>query len=389
VSRFLFVVPPLAGHINPAVSVAEELAARGHEIAWAAHERIARPLLPEGATVFPLPETISDEALEALHRPSGTRWIGRLRVVWEELFLPLARAMLPEVEATIEAFRPAALLVDQYAVGGALAARRSGLPWATSAAIWFPLSPFLDGLPAARNWLVAQLDGLQREARLEPVVWPDRSPQLVIVYTTRDFVGEEPPLPEHYRFVGPAISGRPEPAGFPWDALLPARRLFVSLGSVQAGAGARFYEALVEAFGGGAVQVVAAAPPELFPAVPGNFVIQGLLPQVALLPHVDAVVCHGGFNTVSEALAHGLPLVVAPIADDQTLNAHCVVQAGAGVRLRFGRIDAGSLRQAASAVLEEPSYRDAARRIAGSFREAGGAASAAAALEALAAHTAA
>ena len=34
-SRFLFVVPPLTGHINPTVAVGAELTARGHEVAWA------------------------------------------------------------------------------------------------------------------------------------------------------------------------------------------------------------------------------------------------------------------------------------------------------------------------------------------------------------------
>ncbi|MYW45964.1 glycosyltransferase, partial [Streptomyces sp. SID161] len=34
-SGFLFVVPPLTGHINPAVGVAARLAAYGHRVAWA------------------------------------------------------------------------------------------------------------------------------------------------------------------------------------------------------------------------------------------------------------------------------------------------------------------------------------------------------------------
>ena len=36
-SRFLFVVPPLTGHVNPTASVGGELLARGHEVAWVGH----------------------------------------------------------------------------------------------------------------------------------------------------------------------------------------------------------------------------------------------------------------------------------------------------------------------------------------------------------------
>ena len=53
-SRILFVVPPLTGHINPTVAVGAELAARGHDVAWAGHQAALRSLLPEGARVFPV-----------------------------------------------------------------------------------------------------------------------------------------------------------------------------------------------------------------------------------------------------------------------------------------------------------------------------------------------
>ena len=54
------------------------------------------------------------------------------------------------------------------------------------------------------------------------------------------------------------------------------------------------------------------------------------MPQLALLRHVDAVVCHGGHNTLCEALALGLQLVLAPVRDDHPLVADQVVAAGAG-----------------------------------------------------------
>jgi UDP:flavonoid glycosyltransferase YjiC (YdhE family) len=50
---------------------------------------------------------------------------------------------------------------------------------------------------------------------------------------------------------------------------------------------------------------------------------------------MSAVVCHGGHNTVCEAVAHGVPLVVTPIRDDQPIIARQVADAGAGIRLHF------------------------------------------------------
>src|SRR5260370_31070573 len=51
-SRFLFVVPPLTGHVNPALGIARALAARGHDVAWAASETLLRPMLGLDATVY-------------------------------------------------------------------------------------------------------------------------------------------------------------------------------------------------------------------------------------------------------------------------------------------------------------------------------------------------
>jgi UDP:flavonoid glycosyltransferase YjiC (YdhE family) len=98
------------------------------------------------------------------------------------------------------------------------------------------------------------------------------------------------------------------------------------------------------------------------------------------------VVCHAGHNTVCEALAHGIPLVVAPIRDDQPIIAQQVVDAGVGVRLKYGRVNSDEIVEALLAVLETPSYRQAALRIQASFQAAGGPSAAADRLESLANH---
>ncbi len=101
------------------------------------------------------------------------------------------------------------------------------------------------------------------------------------------------------------------------------------------------------------------------------------VPQLDLMPRLSAVVSHGGNNTVCEALAHGVPLVVAPVRDDQPVIGEQVVRTGAGLRVRFGRVSAPALRESIVSVLDEPSFRVAARRLRGDFAAAGGAVAAA------------
>ena len=147
----------------------------------------------------------------------------------------------------------------------------------------------------------------------------------------------------------------------------------------------RFFAAAAEALVSQGVQGVLVAPPELVPDVggPEDLIVQPWVPQLALLEEVDAVVTHAGHNTTCEALAHGLPLVVAPIRDDQPVVADQVVAAGAAVRVRFGRVKPAELAAAVHQVLHEPTYRQGAERLQASFEAAGGPAAAAASLEQL------
>jgi MGT family glycosyltransferase len=379
VSRFLFVVPPLTGHVNPTISVARALAARGHRVAWVAHRSRVGPLLPEGAELIPL----DDEGLpDPARRP--VRGLASLQFLWEEVLVPLARAMFPGVVRAIEAWRPDLLVVDHQAVGGALAARVCDRRWAsfctTSASVSDALAPF----PRVKDWLEGLLVDLQRSVGLPAVPDADLSPRRVIVFSTEALVGASAPFPAHFRFVGPSISDRPEREPFPWEALAPGPRVFVSLGTVSADRGQAFYRAVAAAMGELPLQCILAAPPDQLPAPPPNFIVRARVPQLALLATVDAVVCHAGHNTVCEALAQGLPLVLAPIRDDQPVVADQVVRAGAGVRVKFGRVDGPTLRRAVELVLATPGPRAAARRLAEGFRAAGGAPAAARLLEELA-----
>ena len=383
--RFLFIVPPFTGHVNPTVSVARMLEANGHEVAWVGYGRAIGALLPPKAKLFALDDDQSTQAIADLRqRGHGVRGIASLQFFYQEYLLPFTRLMLPGVLEVVRSYRPDVLIVDQQAFAGTLAARCTEKRWATfcttSATVIDPLS----GLPEVKRWANEQVAVLEREVGLAPSGQSDLSGELVIVFSTQDFVGQTEGWPSSFHFVGPSIQCRPDATPFPWEKLDKRPRVFASLGTVSAEAGDHFYAALVEAFKDSDLQVIVAAPPERLPGAPANFLVRERVPQLALLPQMDAVISHGGHNTVCETLANGIPLVVVPIRDDQPIVANQVVRAGAGIRVRFGRIASRALRDATFEVLEKPRYRQAADRIGRSFAAAGGAKAAAALLEGLA-----
>ncbi|KOG49717.1 glycosyl transferase [Streptomyces decoyicus] len=426
--RVLFVVPPLVGHVNPTIAVAAELTARGHQVAWTGPAAALAPLLPAGSLLYAAGDGDAADSTDVLHgRWRDLRGIAALRFLWAEVLIPLARAMLPGVHTAVEAFAPDVLVADQQALAGPLVARRHGLPWATSATTSAEFTRPFDGVPKVGEWVAQRIAALLAESGA-PSGWDPRfSPHLVLVFSTPALIGGGAPAligdgspeligdggpsgngarasgaadgtpgaavrpggrryPPHYVFVGPAFGARPSAHDFPWHRLDPGRaRVLVSLGTLNREAGARFYPAVLRAADALAdrAQLILAAPVDLAGTVPDHLVHQEYVPQLALLPHLDAVLCHGGHNTVCEALAHGLPLVVAPVRDDQPIVARQVTEAGAGVRVRFGRARADELHRALAAVLDDPAHRRAARRIQASFAAAGGALTAADRLEKL------
>jgi MGT family glycosyltransferase len=191
----------------------------------------------------------------------------------------------------------------------------------------------------------------------------------VILWSSRALVGDAP-LPPRTTLVGPAIGSRRE-VPFPWDRLADRPRVLVSLGTVSAEVGARFFGVAIEAvLAAGAQPIVAADPTDAPPA--GDAIVQRFVPQLDLLAHVDAVIGHGGHNTVVESLAHGRPMVLAPIRDDQPIIADQVVRGGAGVRVKFARVVVPELTEAVRKALGDPAMRAAAGEVARAFAAAGG-----------------
>jgi UDP:flavonoid glycosyltransferase YjiC (YdhE family) len=75
------------------------------------------------------------------------------------------------------------------------------------------------------------------------------------------------------------------------------------------------------------------------------------------------LVSHGGFNSVKEALAEGVPLVILPIAGDQPYCARRCQALGVGRVIGPADRNATVIRAAVRTVLGDPCYREQARHM--------------------------
>lgn len=380
-SRLLFVSLPLPGHVNPMAAVAAVLTGRGHQVMWAGSESFLRPRVGEDALIHPIP-------LRA-HRGQAERGLDAARTRWDGYIVPHAKSTRRGIEAAVEAFRPDALVVDQHAVAGAVAAHRYGLPWASVAPTTMELTrPYLRNLPRIEDWIAERLAVVWRAAEMpgEPPHDLRFSPHLLIAFTAGPLAGDPADMAPGAVLVGPAFGPRAPDPDLPAGWRDPDRRqVLVTMGTLSMDLAKDFYQRMATALEplGDRLQAVVIAPDGTLADPPAHVLVRPRAPVLDLLPRTDVVVCHGGLNTVGEALTHGVPLVVAPIKSDQMLNATSVASAGAGLRVSFDHVRPAALREGLLELLDDPRYRDAARRAGDALLAGGGAATAADHLERL------
>jgi MGT family glycosyltransferase len=117
---------------------------------------------------------------------------------------------------------------------------------------------------------------------------------------------------------------------------------------------------------------------------PEHVFVARYLPQSMLLPHTALVICHGGASSTVGALAHGVPLLLLPQgAASQRRNTEACVAAGAALSLDAGDCTPANLRRSVRCLLDDPSYRACARRVAGEIARMPAPADVAETLEAL------
>jgi MGT family glycosyltransferase len=117
-----------------------------------------------------------------------------------------------------------------------------------------------------------------------------------------------------------------------------------------------------------------------------NMTGEEFLPQIKILPHVDAVITHGGNNTTTESFFFGKPMIVLPLFWDQYDNAQRVDELGFGVRLETYAHDGEQIRGALDRILGDEGLHARMAKIAERLQSVPGTAKAADLIERVAEH---
>lgn len=378
------VAPPLLGHVEPLIALGTALARLGHRLTLVHMPGAAR--LVAGTAVEFAPIAGHDHAdvlpdyLRQLARADGP--IGLPRMI--RATAAMTDRLLERLPATLARIGADAVIADLTEPAGALAARRLGIPHVTTVT-GLPLmrDPALppayvgwryrtSGTARVRNWgghlvadrLMRPVARAEAEYRARWRLSGDDTALIQVAQCPRLLDFPRAALAPGFHYGAPwRLPQLPQPRPSNDDRPL----IFCSLGSLQ-GSRARLFAAMTSACARIGARAVVAHGGGLTPAetaaLPGDPLVRAWWPQRAILPHCAAAMLHGGFNTVLDALAAGVPIVALPIAFEQPGTAARIAHAGAGVVVGAGRYRPATLAHALTEVMTLPTYRAAAWQIA-------------------------
>jgi zeaxanthin glucosyltransferase len=280
-----------------------------------------------------------------------------------------------ELAAVLERVQPEHVVVDQLAFGATLALRALERPFVSflpSHPCQLPLPGDVDGFPVRFPEELApgagELEALRALcerrtraftetynatlARLNPAAAPvteavSTGGSLLTVIAYPEELAPEAARPG-VALVGPVVRAELPDAGLRRG--LARRRpglptVYVSLGTFLS-ARDDVLATIAEALRAMAVNVVLStgvADIGRLGPLPEHWHVAPSVAQVAALATCDAVICHGGNNTVMEALSAGLPVLAGPFSSDQFVAAEDLRRHGVGDAFDPNRADAAEI----------------------------------------------
>jgi zeaxanthin glucosyltransferase len=380
---------PEKGHLNPLLPTLRRVAEAGHELVFAATRDVGPIARTAGIK-------LRSELLDVPPPPAGFLTSGKLFAEklrdadwlagWiEALLIDAVPMQLPAVARLLARERPDVVIADPMLYAVAIACAERALPWAALSSSLNPVTP--------ASWATALTNTLDRlsdkraalfRTRSVPVprffVSDAESPWLNLAFTCADYCPH--PIDPAIQLVGAPfdasdVTRRGDEVAFPWQRLGTKPRLYCSFGS-QAFYQPRLFQRVCAEAEQLGYQVIASVgelieDPSFVASAPPDAVLVRYAPQLELLSKVDLMVSHGGANSVVEALAHGRPLLLLTLCNDQPLQARFLCASGAGLALDAsgGDVNEGALR-AALTQLGSGDFRARAEQLGCALQSAGG-----------------
>lgn len=395
----LIVTIPEKGHINPLIGIAQHLQDSGYNLAFFSQRNISDQLQKAGLHVPVYTDnsaTNSDEQFIT----RGKAFVEQLNdKIWlrnwiKTLLIDAVPHQIELIHRAIEDFQADLIVADPMIYGAAIVAHQRKIPWAGVSSSLNPITPptwtcelteTLAQLEPERSQLF-KARGLKPQFRVSDAI----SPWLNIVFSTEDYMPRSHCGNDFSFYTGDCLPprSRGDEIDFPFERLKTgSKKVYMSLGS-QIYYHPQLFLAVAKALLDPDIQLIFSINEllntDFVNELPENVIAVSYTPQLQLLQQMDLFITHGGANSVMESLAHGVPVALLPICNDQYLQEKFVCRASVGISLDPKNPDPETYRRQLLPLLEpKGAFKSQAKKIQASFQNRGGSKEAASLIEQL------
>jgi MGT family glycosyltransferase len=407
-SKFLFAVTPIYGHIAPGLPIAQRLVDLGHEVQWYGTSKYREKIEATGARFVKvqLAKDYDDGLLDdSFPGRSNLKGLNQLKFDLKNIFQGEIPKYTEDITKILKEF-PADVVVSDSGFTGMAPLKLAGKGPKTVAYGVSPMTlnsrdtaPFGLGLQPSAT-AMGRIRNKLLNVFIENVVFSDvhknankilsdmNAPQLPHFFltaavtmvdlflqgTTPSFEYPRSDLPSNVRFVGPYLPTNPTEFTPPswWEELKDRKVVYVTQGTV---ANDDFHQLIIptiQALADEDVLVVATTGGKplgnMEIPLPKNVRLESFIPHNELLPHVDAIVTNGGYGGVQQAIYYGVPIVASGKTEDKPEVCARVEWAGVGINLKAERPSKEKILSAMKEVLHQSKYKENVTRLSKEFQ---------------------
>jgi MGT family glycosyltransferase len=397
--KIIIFATPVAGHFNPFVPIMKKLVERGHDVLCLTGKIFKTQVENTGASFQPTLEEwdpLDRELYDFFPELKRRKGLSQVKYYLKHVLYDSAPDLLKMLEKVYKTFPADVLISDTFMIAGGWFTELNGPPNIRLSVL--PLSlpgkniaPFGLGLLPRKSFF-SKLRNNLLNVILEKVLFKDvqnysnkirnsvglppfdkslflkgyELSNLVFHTSTPAFEYPRKEFPANLRFIGPVII--PPQVNYNKPDWWPEIEKDIPVILINQGTLAKNINNLIlpaiEALKDEKM-VVLAVPVKnnQIMDLPSNTFTEPYIPFADILPHVDIMITNGGYGGTQNALAHGVPLIIAGATEDKMEVASRLEYSGAGINLRKQNPSPENIRKAVMKILSDESYKQKAKEL--------------------------
>ncbi len=398
--KILTLIAPVDGHFNPFIPIIHKFADQGHQIACMTGVNYQKRVEKMGATFYPLPEKWDPKDQELMNmfpELKKLKGVSQIKFYLKHILLEQAPEVLEVLKKLLISFPADVVMSDSFMIAGGWMSELGGPPNVRLSVLPLALPdkslpPYgLGMLPTKSSFSKLKIkllhfffehivfrdvtkytDEIRQKTKLTPygkntLKKSFEIPNLILHASIPQFEFPVEKYPENLKFIGSIKTHPVEDYEKPqWWSMITESNQPVIL--INQGTISNNYRDLIlpaiEGLKGEDAQVITVPVKEgEIEDMPENVHAEPYIPFGNLLPFVDIMVTNGGFGGTQNALAQGIPVIIAGATEDKMEVAARVEQTGAGINLRKQRPTPEDIKLAVQKVIDDPSYKKKAEQL--------------------------